>query len=62
MLYLEKISLLDDYYELGGDYINGKMMLEKIADQFDVRIAQRDFMHDPTLYGLDQLLSYLLEE
>ena len=52
VLGIEKIGLLDNFFEIGGHSLKAVKMFNLINNQFDVRIMITDLFNNPTLESL----------
>lgn len=57
ILHLEKISLTDDFFQLGGHSLNIAILIAQIHREFQVELTYQDIFHTPILRNMAQLIT-----
>jgi amino acid adenylation domain-containing protein len=52
ILGIEPLGIEDNFFDLGGSSLHATRILARIADRFQVSLAQNDFFNRPTIEGL----------
>ncbi|MCP4148256.1 MAG: SDR family NAD(P)-dependent oxidoreductase, partial [bacterium] len=54
---IEKIGIVDDFFELKGDSLKALNVISKIQDEMDYTLSLMDFFEQPTIKGLSGLIN-----
>ena len=57
LLEVDAMSIHDDFYDLGGHSLLVTNLKARIQDEFQVDIPLRSFFEEPTIAGMDRLIS-----
>ncbi len=58
----ERISILDNFFDIGGHSIKATQLISRIAKEFGVKIDLKAFFGNPTIYELGKILRKLSTE
>jgi aryl carrier-like protein len=56
LLGVDHAGLDDDFFDSGGDSLRGVELLAKVRGMFNVAVSLRDFLRQPTIAGLRQII------
>lgn len=60
MLGVEKVSVYDTFFDLGGYSLLATQVIHEINEAFDVTLSLRDLFEEPTIAGLSLLIEEIL--
>jgi len=57
----ERIGVLDDFFELGGDSLKAMTLLKRIHKSFNVEISIEDFFNNANIKGLAKEIDIVIK-
>ena len=60
VLHIEKPSMLDDFFQLGGHSVRGIQVVQRINQAFPVNLTLRSIFTEPTVAGLAMLVEEMI--